>query len=415
MKSLLTLPALFLLASASPAAEPDWNQFRGGRGDGSSMAKGIPTRWSETQNVAWKTSIWGKGWSSPVVWKDRVWLTTATVDGHRLAVICLDRKTGRILFDKTIFKPIKPQYSDPFNSYASSTAWVEEGRVYVHFGSHGTACLDTRTSDVIWQRDDLPCNHFRGPASSVSIYGDLMFLPFDGSDVQYVVALDKRTGKTLWRTDRNVDFGGLGGAHRKAFSTARVITCQGRTQVVVPGAMATMAYDPFSGKELWRVIHGGANASCPPLFRDGVLFFNSGDVTNRLFAVRPDGKGDITKTHVKWSTMRGVPSRPSVLLSGQAIYMVSNAGVASCVDIATGETRWTRRITGKYSASPVLVDERVFCFEEEQGVCHVFSADPREYRRLATNKLAASFMASPAVTDGMLILRTKTHLYGIAR
>ena len=414
MKSLPALLILCLWVSTAAAAEPDWNQFRGGRGDGTSQAAGIPSTWSETDNVAWKTPIWGKGWSSPVVWKNRIWLTTATVDGHRLAVLCLDRRTGKILHDKTVFKPVKPQYSHPFNSYASSTSWIEQGRVYIHFGSLGTACLDSETCEVIWRRDDLPCNHFRGPASSVSIHGNMMFLPFDGSDVQYVVALDKRTGKTLWRSDRNVDFGGKGGAHRKAFGTARVITHRGRVQVVVPGAMATMSYDPSSGKELWRVIHGGANASCPPLFRDGVLYFNSGDVTNALLAVRPDGHGDVTATHVKWSTNRGVPSRPSVLLFGESIFMVNNAGIASCVDIATGETRWSSRITGKYSASPILVGTRVFCFEEEQGLCHVFAADPRGYRRLATNKLDASFMASPAVTDRLLILRTKTHLYGIS-
>ena len=241
-----------------------------------------------------------------------------------------------------------------------------------------------------------------------------MFLPFDGSDVQYVVALDKRTGKTLWRTDRNVDFGGLGGAHRKAFCTARVITHNGRTQVIIPAALATMSYDPATGEELWRVMHGGANTACPALFHKGVLFFNSGDVTNRLMAVRPDGRGDVTKTHVKWSTMRGVPSRPSVVRSGDAIYMVNNDGIASCIDTATGRTRWARRLTGKYCASPILVGERVFCFEEEKGLCHVFAADPKRYRKLATNTLDASFMASPAATDGMLILRTKTHLYGIA-
>jgi outer membrane protein assembly factor BamB len=414
MKCVLRLVILCALSATGTATEPEWNQFRGGHGDGTSTATGIPTTWSETSNVAWKTAIWGKAWSSPVTWKNRIWLTTATVDGHRLAVICLDRNTGTVLHDKTVFKPVKPQYSHPFNSYASSTPWVEDGRVYIHYGSLGTACLDSDTCEVIWKRNDLPCDHFRGPASSVSIHGNLLFLPFDGSDLQYVVALDKQTGKTLWRTDRNVDFGGKGGAHRKAFGTARVIIHRGRTQVVVPGAMATMSYDPTSGKELWRVIHGGANASCPPLFQNGVLYFNSGDVSNKLLAVRPDGHGDVTNTHVNWSTMRGVPSRPSVLLVDQSIYMVNNTGVASCVDIATGETRWTTRLTGKYSASPILVGDRIFCLEEERGICHVFTANPRGYRRVATNTLDGSFMASPAVSGRLLILRSRTHLYGIA-
>ena len=193
-----------------------------------------------------------------------------------------------------------------------------------------------------------------------------------------------------------------------------MLTHLGRTQVVIPGALATMSYDPRTGRELWRVVHGGANTACPPIFRDGVVFFTSGDVTTRLYAVRPDGSGDVTGTHVVWSTMRGVPSRPSVLLCGDSIYMISNAGVASCVDIATGKTRWSSRITGKYSASPILVDQRIFCFEEERGICHVFAADPKRYRALATNTLDASFMASPAVTDRLLLLRTKSHLYGVS-
>lgn len=413
MKHAFWIMLLSGMSATGSATEPEWNQFRGGRGDGTSQAAGIPTTWSETDHIAWKTPIWGKGWSSPVTWKQQIWLTTATLDGRRLAVMCLDRKTGKILHDKTVFAPKNPQYSHPFNSYATPTPWVEEGRVYVHFGSLGTACLDTRSCDVIWKRDDLPCDHFRGPASSVSISDNTLFLPFDGSDVQYVAALDKRTGKTIWRTDRNVDFGAKGGAYKKAFSTARTITHDGRSQVVVPAAMATMSYDPATGKELWRVTHGGANVSCPPLFQNGVLYFNSGDVTNLLMAVRPDGHGDVTKTHVKWSTMRGVPSRPSVLLTGQSVYMVSNDGVASCVNIQTGKTRWTTRLTGKFCASPILVGKRIFCFEEERGICHVFAADPQKYRQLATNTLANSFMASPAVTEGLLVLRSKKHLYGI--
>ncbi|MCH2399793.1 MAG: PQQ-binding-like beta-propeller repeat protein [Pirellulales bacterium] len=417
MRHLLSLSTACLLYTIGlgndPDRDPDWNQFRGGHGDGTASFTGIPTTWSETQHVAWKTAIWGKGWSSPVVWKNRIWLTTATVDGKRLAVLCLNRQTGAVLHDKIIFTPDNPQYCHPFNSYASSTPWVEDGRVYVHFGSLGTACLNADTCAVIWKRTDLPCNHFRGPASSIAIDGNRMFLPFDGSDIQYVAALDKQTGKTLWRTDRNVDFGDKPGPYRKAYSTARVITHEGRKQVIIPGAMATMSYDPASGQELWRVIHGGANVSCPPLFHQGVLYFTSGDVTNRLLAMIPAGQGNITQTHIKWSMMRGVPSRPSVLRAGSSIYMVSNTGVASCVDMETGRTRWSQRLGGKYSASPILVDKRIFCCEEEQGICHVFAADPAGYRALATNKLEASFMASPAVADKMLILRTKTHLYGI--
>ncbi|MDP7276012.1 MAG: PQQ-binding-like beta-propeller repeat protein [Planctomycetaceae bacterium] len=406
--------SLLLLALSTanlPAA--DWNQFRGSAGDGQSTVKGIPTTWSETSNVAWKTAIWGKGWSSPVIWKDQVWLTTATPDGHRLAAVCVDRRNGKILHDITVFEHEKPQYCHPFNSYASPTPWVEENRVYVHFGALGTACLDTRTGKTIWKRQDLPCNHFRGPGSSVVIHGNHLFLPYDGFDYQYVVALDKRNGKTAWRNDRNVDYGSDNGDVKKAYGTAKVITFGGRTQVVVPGAVATMSYDPESGKELWRVIHGGMNSCARPLFGNGLLYINTGSVPTRLLAVRPDGKGDITKTHVKWTTMKSVPSRPSQLLVGDAIYMVSNSGVASCLAAGTGKAAWTKRIAGKHVASPILVGKRIFSFSQE-GRTHVFAADKATYRELAVNKLDGGFMASPAVAKGLLILRTKTHLYGIS-
>jgi outer membrane protein assembly factor BamB len=411
----MTLRSLLLLSFVTTslfAAEPEWNQFRGGRGDGTSKAEGIPTAWSETKNVRWKTEIWGKGWSSPVTWKDRIWLTTGTEDGHRLAVMCLDRKTGKILHDKTIFEHEKPQYCHPFNSYASPTPWIEDGRLYITFGALGTACLDSETLRVIWKREDLECNHWRGPGSSVSIYGNLLYLPFDGHDHQFVMAFDKRNGKTVWRKDRNVDYKSDNGDIKKAYGTARVITFKGRTQVIVPGAMATMAYEPNSGKELWRVIHGGMNACIPPLFSDGKLYITTSS-PSKLLAVRPDGIGDVTKTHVEWTARTGVPARPSQLLVGDSMFMVDNSGVASCIDTATGKPRWTKRIAGKFTASPVLVGDRIYCFQREMGKSHVFAADPKKYRELATNTLDAGCMASPAVTNGLLILRTKTHLYGI--
>ncbi len=407
-----TLGLLLLAVTPLSAAEPEWNQYRGGRGDGTSNATGIPTSFSETKNVKWKTAIWGKAWSSPVVWKNRVWLTTGTEDGKRLSLLCLDRQTGKILHDKTLFTHEKPQYCHPFNSYASPTPWVEDERIYVTFGALGTACLDTDTLKVLWTREDLECNHWRGPGSSVSIYKNLLFLPFDGYDFQYVVALDKRTGKTVWKNDRNVDYKSDNGDIKKAYCTARVITYKGRTQVVVPGAMATMAYDPNSGQELWRVIHGGMNACIPPLFGNGKVYIST-SAPATLLAVRPDGKGDITGTHVAWKTRQAVPQRPSQILVGESMFMIDNSGVASCIDTKTGKARWTKRIAGKFTASPVLVGNRIYCFQRETGKSHVFAADPKAYRPLAANLLDEGCMASPAVTDGLLLVRTKTHLYGI--
>ena len=405
--------SLLLLALTSTSLfAANWNQFRGPQGDGHSTAAGIPTTWSETSNVAWKTAIWGKGWSSPVIWEDQVWLTTASPEGNRLAVLCVDLKTGKIQHDITVFEPKNPQYCHPFNSYASPTPWVEGNRVYVHFGALGTACLDRKTGETIWQRQDLPCNHFRGPGSSVVIHGNQLYLPYDGFDFQYVVALDKRNGKTVWRKNRDLDYGTDNGDRKKAYSTAKVITQAGRTQVVVPGAVATMSYDAASGKELWRVRHGGMNACARPLFANGIVYITIGS-GNTLLAVKVNGTGDVSKTHVKWKAMNSVPSRPSQLLVKDSIFMVNNAGVASCLDIKTGQSRWTKRIAGKHVASPVLIGNRIFSFSQE-GVTHVFAPE-KTFRLLATNKLDGGFMASPAVTEGRLILRTRTHLYAISK
>ena len=411
----LTLPAvvlLGLLACATTAVGADrWNQFRGANGDGQSAAGGIPSTWSETEHIAWKTAIWGKGWSSPVTWNDQVWMTTATPEGHRLAAICVDRRTGRIIHDVTVREFEKPPYCHPFNSYASPTPWVEEGRVWVHFGSMGTACIDTTTGRVLWRRLDFRCNHFRGPGSSVVIHGNNLFLPFDGVDHQFVVALDKRTGATVWNSVRDVDYGTNNGDLKKAYCTAKVITVKNRTQVIVPGAVATISYDPGTGREFWRVIHGGMNAAARPLFGNGLLFINTGAVPTQLMAVRPDGKGNVTDTHVEWTTMNSVASRPSQLLIGNEIYMVSNSGVASCLDARTGKTIWQKRIAGKHVASPVHVGGRIYTFSQE-GVTHVFASE-KKYRELAINRLDSGFMASPAISEGMMILRTRKHLYAI--
>jgi outer membrane protein assembly factor BamB len=407
---------LLLLAALTPAgdAAQNWPQFRGPHGDGKSDATGLPVTWSESKNVVWKTAIHDKGWSSPVVWGDQVWLTTARPDGKRLFAVGVDRNSGKVVHDLVVFEVEKPEFCHEQNSYASPTPCVEEGRVYVHFGTYGTACLDTKTGQKLWERRDLHCNHFRGPASSPILYDGLLFAHFDGVDVQYVVALDKATGKTVWRKDRNTYFKpGTDPDLKKAYGTPAVITVEGKAQLISPAAAATVAYDPRTGEELWRVYHGGMNVAAPPLAGLGRVFLCTGDGGLKLLAVKPTGKGDVTATHIDWKHGQRVPSRSSPLLVGDLLYMVNEEGIASCLEAQTGREVWHERLGGRYWASPLYAEGRLYFFSEG-GVTHVGEAG-RSWKELAANKLETGCMGSPAVAGKSLFIRTKTHLYRTER
>jgi outer membrane protein assembly factor BamB len=308
----------------------------------------------------------------------------------------------------------KPAYCIPTNSYASPTPAIEAGRVYVHFGSYGTACLDTATGQKLWERRDLPCDHFRAPASSPILYKDLLYLTFDGFDFQYVVALDKKTGQTRWKRDRSIDYGTTNGDLKKAFSTPSIIQVGEHQQLVSPSAKATIAYDPESGDEVWKVYHGGMNASARPVTCEGlVLICPSDGGAYKMLAVRPEGHGDVTRSHIAWHQDKNVPNRSSILAVGDLLYMVSMAGVAGCLDGHDGHVLWQTRLTGgkEYYASPIFAEGRVYFFDTD-GLGHVLTAD-RQGRILARNRLDDGCMASPAVAGKSLFVRTKTHLYRI--
>jgi outer membrane protein assembly factor BamB len=206
---------LFLLLAFFPAKDANWPSYRGPHGDGHSDASSLPIQWDEQKNVRWKTAVSGKAWASPVVWGNQVWLSNATEKGDKLSAIALDINTGKVIFDIPLFTIEKPMFTLPANSYATPTPVIEEGRVYHHFGSAGTVCLDTKTGKTIWARQDIPCNHHRGPASSPIIFENLLILTFDGFDVQYLIALDKITGKTVWKKDRSIIYGTDNGDNKK--------------------------------------------------------------------------------------------------------------------------------------------------------------------------------------------------------
>lgn len=419
MKKLIALLLLLGGALAAQASE-NWPQFRGPEGNGHAAVQGLPLNWSETQNVAWKTAIHGRGWSSPVIYGNQIWLTTATPDGRQLYALCVDRDSGRIVRDLKLFEVATPQYAHPFNSYASPTPVIEAGRVYVTFGAPGTACLDTKTGKVLWERRDLECNHFRGAGSSPILFRNLLLMNFDGSDHQFVIALDKQTGKTVWQTKRSIDFKDLDangkiaadGDYRKAFATPHVAQLNGRWELLSLGSKAAYSYDPLTGKELWRVEERAEHsASTRPVIGFGMIFYPTGFAKGQLFAVRAGGNGLITDTHVAWKTRQSVSNKPSILLIDDLLYLISDAGVASCVEAKTGQQVWQQRIGGEYSASPVYADGKIWFFSEE-GKTTVIKPG-RSFERLAENKLEEGFLASPALAGKALYLRTRTHLYRI--
>lgn len=422
MRDRLFTLSLSLLTASIASADENWTQFRGSGAQGHSEAKGLPTEWSEESNIVWKTPIDGKAWSSPVVWGDRIWVTNANSKGTSLSVLCLNKKTGKNIYDQELCTVKDPQFCHAFNSYASPTPILEEGLVYLTFGSPYTACLEAESGKVVWERKDFVCDHFRGSGSSPVIYKNLLILHFDGADHQFVVAMDKKTGDTVWKTTRSVDYKDLdtagkpkrNGDMRKAFGTPLIVKAEGKDILVGAGAMALYGYDPMSGKELWRVDTIGTHSTaCRPVAGHGLVFATMGFSKGLLIAVRPDGRGEVTKSHVAWKYSKAAPKKPSLLLDGDLVFMIDDGGIAACIEAKTGNEIWKERIGGNFSASPILADGNIYLFDED-GQGTVIEA-ARKFKLVARNGLDAGCMGSPAVSGDLLIVRTKKALYGIKK
>ncbi len=424
----LSLFLVFPLLSVAfvAAAQAAWPEFRGPGRDGLVAEASLPTKWSESENVAWKAAIHGHGWSTPAILDGQVWLTTATDDGHRMSALCLDEKTGEVLLDRVLITCDNPEpLANPVNSYASSSPVIEKGRVYLHYGSYGTFCLDTKTFEVLWQRRDLTASHWRGPASSLLLWKDRLILTLEGADQQYHVALDKQSGKTLWRRDRSTKFDDVdpkngrpanSGDMRKSFSTPIIIEVDGSTQMISSGAKACWAYDPETGEELWSVHYPTHSPSSRPVYSKelGLIFINTGLGKAEVWAVRADAdaRGAIDDTHVVWKQLKRTPKRSSPVLVGDLLFW-ANDGVATCVDARTGEPHWQERAGAEYSASLLSDGKNVYFFDEE-GLCTVVKAAPT-FEVVAENHLDEGCMASPAVSEGDLFVRTRSHLYRIGK
>jgi outer membrane protein assembly factor BamB len=423
------LPGLVvcLLAGVSGAAEKSlsWPNRNGPTLNGhvpAADAEGMPTTWNEEEgtNIRWKVPLEGFGHSTPIIGDGRVWLTAATEDGTRQYVYSLDADSGEVLLHKLLFENAEPEpLNNDINTYASPSCVLEADAVYVHFGSYGTARLNPESGEVLWQRRDIECRHFRGPGSSPVIFQDLLILTFDGIDAQFLTALNKHTGETVWRTERSTEYGDLDengvpkreGDLRNGYSTPGFVEVAGRTQVVSVGSRAAFAYDALTGKEIWTIRHDDFNAAAPPVFYKGMAILNTGSRSANLLAVTLDQstQGDVTESHVKWNRDKGNSRLAAPLLIGDRIYMINDTGAATCVSADTGKDIWKGRVGGTHVASPLTANNMIYFCSEEGETTVVRASD--EFEVVSRNRLNEGMRASPAAGLGRVYLRTFGHLY----
>lgn len=402
----------FILLQTPPSNS--WPEFRGPNGDGIAHESAKPPlQFDEKQNLAWKANFEGKSWSSPVSFGNQVWLTTATETGTEYSVVCVDLQSGKKLQNITLFKQATPTDIRRFNTYASPTPAIEAGRLYAHYGSHGTACVDTTTGKILWERKDIPCDHFRGPASSPIIFDGKLYLLFDGHDRQFLTCLDKETGKTIWETKRDLPYKNSGDPekdndYKKAYATANIFKVGDHHELVAPAAMGTVAYDPKTGKEIWRVVTDGMNQASRPILAHEMIFVTAGH-TSTMFAIKTGGKGDITNSHVAYKKAKIAPTRPSPTVLGDDLYFVNDTGVFFCLEAKTGKEKWKESLGDKFSASPVFANGHFYLCGESGTVYVIKKCDTFEL--IHKTKLSDGIKGSPIAVGNNLIVKTYSAIY----
>lgn len=428
------LLGIALMIGALPISASEWPEWRGPTAQGHAQAKLLPTSWSETSNVLWKTEIPGRGWSTPVIDGGEIWMTTAiehaanpeeaarrsktssndqplTVLEHlELRAIGLDKSTGRLKHNVLLLTEPDPQWIHQLNSYASPSPVIENGRLYCHFGTFGTACLDTSTGRVLWTNTALRIKHENGPGSSPIIWRDKLIFHLDGSDTQSIAALNKQDGSLLWRTTRS---GALSAnpQGRKSYATPLTLEVGGKPQLFSPAADWLFGYDPENGQELWKLNFGahGYSLSGRAVATNDLYFTSIGFDEPELLAVR---YGAGRTPEILWRYDKGVATMSSLLLVGKELYFVSDSGgILTCLDAATGKEHYRERLGGNYSSSPLLADGRIYLGSRE-GVMSVIKPGVT-FERIAQNRLPGKIMASPVAVDSAIFLRTDTAIYRI--
>jgi len=400
-----------LLLAALSAAAGEWPQFRGPTGDGHYTGPPLVTEWGPKTNVAWETQVPGHGWSSPIVWKGKVYLTTAVPkdDGVSLRAVCVDANTGKVDWDEPVVLAPKVQANKTHqkNSLASPTPTTDGERLYVHFGHMGTAALDLK-GKVLWTRTGLYSQPVHGNGGSPILVDGLLVFGCDALDKQAVVALDTKTGKTAWETPRKAT------ADKPfSFGTPTVVVVNGKKQIVSEGSTVLAGYDPKTGQELWRTKFDGYSVIPKPVAGHGMVYFSTSFDRPKVIAIKLGGSGDVTGSHTAWTLGKGAPSTPSPLLVGDELYLVSDRGQCSCVDAKTGKVVWDEKLKGNYSASPIVADGNIYLTSEEGKGTLVKAGRRKEI--LGEFDLGEKTFASFAAADGALYVRTETQLYKFAR
>jgi outer membrane protein assembly factor BamB len=402
---------LLVLLVCRGASGEDWPQFGGPGAKGISSEKGIPASWSGKKNVAWKFRLPGSGWSSPVVVDGKVYLSAAVVKAKSaketpaLVALSVDCKSGKLLWQTELFAKAWSSRRHQKNSHASPTPLVDDGKLYVHFGTNGTACLDL-AGKILWKNEELIYSPVHGGGSSPVRAGEVIVFSCDGASDPFVVGLDRNNGKIRWKTNRPKSSGKL-----FAFATALSLDLDGKQQIILPGANWIASYDPANGKEIWRAWHGGYSVVPRPLYGHGLVYFSSSFDRAKLFAIRPDGKGEVTKTHIAWESAKSAPHSPTPVLVGEELYCVSDRGIASCIEARTGKLHWRERVGGGYSSSVLAADGKIY-FQNEKGDAVVIKAG-KKFKVLSQNKLGERTLASYAISSGAIYIRGAYHLFKI--
>jgi outer membrane protein assembly factor BamB len=412
----------FIISNQASSQEKNWTHFRGSNLNGIALSENIPVKFDDSV-IKWKTRIHDNGYSSPVVYNNQIWVTTASPDGKELYAVCINYQTGDIIYDIKVFTPEDVEGKHSINSYASPTPCIEKGFVYVHYGNLGTACINTSNGAIVWKRNDFRCRHVQGPASSPVIYKNLLILHFEGVDVRYIVALDKSTGKTIWKTERPEEpYKNLDEIGRKAYITPIILNVKGRDMLISNGSAICIAYDPNNGKEIWRVVDGAESTISMPFAENGIVYWYAGFIIDGagikftdLLAVNPDGSGDITATNVLWKK-RDDQSKNQLLspvIKDGLIYTVNTRNILMCIDAETGKEIWSKHVTSDFNASPVYVNGNIWFFSVKGEVLIIKAG--REYVVIAQNQMDSGIWATPAVLRNSVIMRTQKDLYRIAK
>ncbi len=415
---------LHLLFGSLQACSQDknWTHFRGSNLNGTAETENIPVIWDEA-SIKWKTDIHDVGHSSPVVYGNQIWITTSTPEGKDLYAMCADFQTGRIVHDIKVFSSEEAERKHPLNSYATPTPCIEKGFVYVHYGSKGTACINTADGSIVWKRDDFKCKHVQGAASSPVIYKNLLILHFEGTDVRYIVALDKKDGKLIWKSDRPEEpYEPVTVIGRKAYLTPLIINVKGRDMLISNGSALCQAFDPNDGKEIWRVLGGAESTIAMPITEKGLIYWYTGYMVaddggkyTDLMAVNPDGNGDITATNVIWKKKHDLLQNQMLtpVIKNGLIYTVTTKNLMICVDAATGDEVWTEKVPSNYNASPLYINGKIWFFSVKGEV--LVLNEGKKYEEAAQNKMDSGIWATPAAVRNSLILRTQNSLYRIGK